>query len=246
MINLKKRKNTRILIILISIFSIALIGFLITFYFTINSGTENQDNNENNEQQIDDVKRNLQEEATILNKQYKDVVGWLRISGTSIDTAVYQADNNDRYLRNDKDNKETRWGENFLDYRCNTKRINEPMQHYIIYGHNTEVDTRFTPLFNYKDEEFFKKHQNIEFSTLYGNYKFQIFATYSTNTDFFYIDTNFKDINEFENFVKSLKAKSEYETNVEVTKDDVILTLSTCDYSIENGRYVVQAKLIKE
>lgn len=246
MINLKKRKNTRILIILISIFSVALIGFLITFYFTVNNGNNDQNINNNQEQQFEGTIRNLQEEATVLNKQYKDVVGWLRISGTSIDTAIYQANNNDRYLRNDKDNKETRWGENFLDYRCNTKRINEPMQHYIIYGHNTEVDTRFTPLFNYKDEEFFKNHQNIEFSTLYGNYKFQIFATYSTDTDFFYIDTNFKDINEYESFINSLKAKSEYETNVEVTKDDVILTLSTCDYSIENGRYVVQAKLIKE
>jgi sortase, srtB family len=245
MINLKKRRNTRILIILISIFAMALIGFLITFYFTINSGNETQKQNNENEQ-TQGVIRNLQEETIALNKQYNDVVGWLRISGTSIDTAIYQADNNDRYLRNDKDNKETRWGENFLDYRCDINKINEPMQHYIIYGHNTEVDTRFTPLFNYKDEEFFKNHQNIEFSTLNGNYKFQIFATYSTNTDFFYIDTNFKDINEYESFLNSLKAKSEYNTNVEVTKDDVILTLSTCDYSIENGRYVVQAKLIKE
>ena len=245
MINLKKRRNTRILIILISIFAIALIGFLITFYFTINSGNEAQEQNNENEQTQGAI-RNLQEETIALNKQYNDVVGWLRISGTSIDTAIYQADNNDRYLRNDKDNKETRWGENFLDYRCDINKINEPMQHYIIYGHNTEVDTRFTPLFNYKDEEFFKNHQNIEFSTLNGNCKFQIFATYSTNTDFFYIDTNFKDINEYESFLNSLKAKSEYNTNVEVTKDDVILTLSTCDYSIENGRYVVQAKLIKE
>ena len=152
MINLKKRRNTRILIILISIFAIALIGFLITFYFTINSGNETQEQNNENEQTQGAI-RNLQEETIALNKQYNDVVGWLRISGTSIDTAIYQADNNDRYLRNDKDNKETRWGENFLDYRCDINKINEPMQHYIIYGHNTEVDTRFTPLFNYKDEK---------------------------------------------------------------------------------------------
>ena len=103
MINLKKRRNTRILIILISIFAIALIGFLITFYFTINFGNETQEQNNENEQTQGAI-RNLQEETIALNKQYNDVVGWLRISGTSIDTAIYQADNNDRYLRNDKDN----------------------------------------------------------------------------------------------------------------------------------------------
>ncbi|MDD3303913.1 MAG: class B sortase [Clostridia bacterium] len=244
MINVKKRRNTRILIILASIFGIALIGFLLSFFFTSNDDKKTQ-LTEKTENQLPSTKRNLQEESTILSKQYKDVVGWLRISGTSIDTAIFQSDNNDRYLRKDKDNKETKWGENFLDYRCDIKKMEQSMQHYIIYGHNTEVDTRFTPLFNYKKEEFFKTHQNIEFSTLYGNYKFQIFATYTTNTDFFYIDTKFKDADDYETFLKSLKAKSEYDTKVEVNKNDTILTLSTCDYGIENGRYVVQAKLVK-
>ena len=62
MINLKKRRNTRILIILISIFAIALIGFLITFYFTINSGNETQEQNNENEQTQGAI-RNLQEET---------------------------------------------------------------------------------------------------------------------------------------------------------------------------------------
>ena len=34
--------------------------------------------------------------------------------------------------------------------------------------------------------------------------------------------------------------------NIEISKEDTILTLSTCDYSKTNGRFVVQAKLIKE
>ena len=36
-----------------------------------------------------------------------------------------------------------------------------------------------------------------------------------------------------------------YDTGVEVDSTDTILTLSTCEYSVEDGRFVVQARLIK-
>ena len=120
------------------------------------------------------------------------------------------------------------------------------MQHYIIYGHNTEVDTRFTPLLNYKNKDFYKEHQLIELATEDGIYKFQIFSTYKTTTDFYYIETEFENKDGYGEFVKSIKEKSEFDTGIEVSKNDTILTLSTCDYSIKNGRYVVHAKLIEE
>lgn len=251
MINIKKRKERRILlVILISIF------LLIVSYFIISASIINYNNrklpgtvSENTEIPITfstDEGRDLVNELQELSTTYKDVKAWLKIPGTSIDSAIFQSDNNDRYLRNDRDNNQTRWGENFLDYRCNLTKIEESMQNIIIYGHNTEVDTRFTPLFNYTDLEFYNKHQYIELATSTKNYKFQIFSVYKTTTDFYYIDTSFKDINSYEAFVNSLKSKSQIDTKVDISKDDTILTLSTCDYDVNNGRFVVQAKLIKE
>ena len=189
--------------------------------------------------------RDLVQDISNINLKYKDAVAWLKVLGTSIDTPVFKAEDNERYLRNDRDNLTTRWGENFLDYTCDLNNIDKENQHYIVYGHNTEVDTRFTPLLNYKNNAFYQTHQIIEFATLENVYKFQIFSAYKTTTDFYYIETDFKDKEEFGTFVKSLKDKSEYDTGINVTQDDVILTLSTCDYSIENGRYVVHAKLVK-
>ena len=245
MINPKKRKEQRIIIItFISIFMIAFIGLVVSLLV---SGTSNNIQAQNAKKVTDSRQenRNLQEEIKKVNETYKEAKAWLKVPGTSIDSAVYQSTDNDRYLRNDKDNVQTRWGENFIDYRCNLDNITNPMQNYIIYGHNTEIDTRFTPLLEYKDKTFFDDHQIIELATLNGYYRFQVFAAYQTTTDFYYIDTNFKDAKDFESFDNSLKEKSAYDNNVEVTSEDTILTLSTCDYSIENGRFVVHAKLLK-
>lgn len=241
-----KVSNKQIFIFLAVILIIAFIGFFVSYCI---HNSNNQDNESVDKSKvITDSKqenRNLQEEVKAENAKYNDVKAWIKVPGTSIDSPVFQAKNNDRYLRNDKDNNQTRWGENFLDYRCNVDNITKEMQHYIIYGHNTEIDTRFTPLFNYKDVNYFNEHRYVEFATLNGSYKFEIFSVYTTNTDFYYIDTTFRNIDEYGEYLKKLKAKSEYDTKVEITKEDTILTLSTCDYNIANGRYVVHAKLIK-
>ena len=47
-------------------------------------------------------------------------------------------------------------------------------------------------------------------------------------------------------FLITVKSKSMYDTNQDITENDTILTLSTCDYTRKNGRFVVQCKLINE
>lgn len=242
--SMKKISNKQIIIIFAIILAFAVIGLVISFLF---SKKIDEQPSEDKSKVITDSKqenRNLQEEVKEENMKYPDAKAWIKVPGTSIDSVVFQADNNDRYLRNDKDNNQTRWGENFLDYRCHTNELGKPMQHYIIYGHNTEIDSRFTPLLNYKEESYYQEHKYIEFATLYGSYKFEIFAAYQTSDDFYYIDTTFRDKDEYGNYLQELKKKSTYDTKVEISKEDTILTLSTCDYEIANGRYVVHAKLV--
>lgn len=243
---IKLSKNKKIIIILVVILVVAIIGFIISYIFSKNKFSNEMSDDKS--KVITDSKqenRNLQSEIIELNKSYKDAKAWIKVPGTSIDSPVFQCDNNDRYLRNDKDNNQTRWGENFLDYRCNIDNIGKKMQHFIIYGHNTEIDSRFTPLLNYKNEEYVKDHKYIEFATLNGSYKFEVFSAYSTTTDFYYIDTTFRNVDEYGKYLETLKLKSEYNINVDVKSEGTILTLSTCDYDIADGRYVVHAKLVE-
>ena len=165
--------------------------------------------------------RNLVEELKAVNVTYSDAVAWLKVPKTQI------------------------WGETYLDYRCDVKNLAAAKTNIIIYGHNTETDNRFTPLLNYKKEEFYNKHKYIELATLDKTYTYEIFTVYRTDTKFYYIDTVFNSDKEFDDFVESCAKKSRYGTEVEVSGADKILTLSTCDYSLKDGRFVVQARLVE-
>ena len=83
-------------------------------------------------------------------------------------------------------------------------------------------------------------------SSLNGNYKWEIFSVFVTDVNYFYLDTHFENADEYSNFLKDLKSKSMYNTETEITGNETILTLSTCDYTRKDGRFVVQAKLVKE
>ena len=190
--------------------------------------------------------RNLVEELSKVNVTYKDAKAWLKVPGTTIDYPIFQGTDNTKYYRDDRNGDTQLWGETFLDYRNDVSKSTERMTNIIIYGHNTETDNRFTPLLNYKREEFYQKHKYIELATKNGLYRYEIFSVYSVDaTKFYYIDTEFESQTDYDNFITSLVKKSRYDTGVEVTAADSILTLSTCDYSIKNGRFVVQARLVK-
>lgn len=188
--------------------------------------------------------RNFQNEIIALNATYPDAIGWIKISGTSIDLPVFKGISNEDYFAKDRENEEKKYGELFMDYRCNLNNMDE-MSHFIIYGHNPEDGTYFSDLIKYEKEDFFKNNQIIEMSTINGNYKWQVFSVYKTTPDFFYIDVNFDNVTEYTTFLSNLKSRSMYDTGIDVNSSDTILTLSTCEYSVEDGRFVVQAKLIK-
>lgn len=248
------KKKKIIVAVAIAVIALALLGWM--GYIIVN---RNKDNNVEDTPKVDELEyislsditssedegRDLSAEVKALNATYPDVKGWLKVPGTSIDAPIFQSSDNDRYLRHNRDNEYYMWGEDFLDYRTTVDKLKEKNMHYIIYGHNSSEDSCFTPLLKYKDEDFFKEHKTLEFSTIDGNYKWEIFSVYITDTSFFYIDTNFENDEEYSDFLRTLKNKSSYDTGVEVSKEDTILTLSTCEYSLTDGRFVVHARLVK-
>ena len=195
----------------------------------------------------EDGARDLKNELIALNATYSDAVAWIVIPGTNIDTPIFQAKDNNRYLRTDRDGNATSWGETFMDY--DSKVDLSGYTNLVVYGHNTTTDDHFTPLEKYLDKAFYDQNKVIYMSTVNGNYKWKIFSVFKTtgdNYNDFYIDTNFENDNDFNTFVSYFKSKSIYDTSVEVSKDDDILTLSTCEYTQNNGRLVIMAKLVKE
>lgn len=173
-----------------------------------------------------------------------DTVGWLKIKGTNIDYPIVRAKDNTYYLTRNFYKEKDYNGWIFMDYRNNIKKGDD---NTIIYAHNRYTSgVMFGTLPNIKKKDWLKNKENqvISFNTLYRNEKWQIFSYYNINVTSDYLVTNFKTDEEKENFIETIKKRSMNKFDVEVNKDDKILTLSTC--LDDNKRFVVHAVLLDE
>lgn len=200
---------------------------------------------ESGEQEQADGSKAVRPGFDALLEQNPDVVGWITVDGTQIDYPILQSGNNEFYLTKNYNHNESRAGSIFLDYRND---VGSEDLNTIVYGHRMKDGSMFQHLTKYLDEDFLKEHQTFEFDTLYDRYEAEIFAVYNTMTDFDYIKTDFSSKEEYEQFLKEIQDTSHFQTDVDVSADDRIITLSTCDYELDQdeGRLVVQAKLTKK
>lgn len=179
-----------------------------------------------------------------LKEMNDDVVGWITIDDTKIDYPIMQGDNNEAYLTRNYHGDKSIAGSIFMDYR-NDITLNE--NNFILYGHRVKDGSMFQHLTKYLEEDFFDTHRTFTIDTLYDRYEAEIFAVYNTMIDFNYIQTDFSNQAEFEQLLAGMNERSIYETDIEVNSDDQILTLSTCEYTLDpdHSRLVVHAKLTK-
>lgn len=171
-----------------------------------------------------------------------DIVGWVSIDDTKINYPVLQAEDNEYYLNRNYKLEESRAGSVFMDYR-NDLAFGD--RNLILYGHNMKDGSMFKHLNKFREEEFFKSHPEVFVDTLHESADAEVFAVYYTTTDFDYIQTDFASAEDYGQLLTQIKEKSMYEADVNVDEDDRIVTLSTCDYTLDpdEGRLVVHAKL---
>lgn len=178
-----------------------------------------------------------------LKNRNADFFGWISIDGTNIDYPVmHTPDDPEYYLRRAFDKSSSRSGVPFLDAACFTGCGN-----YLIYGHNMGNGTMFADLLSYTDPEFWQKHPLIQFDTLDQAGSYAVLAAFYTEispeTEFRYDRyTDLRNREDFLTYMEQVKAASLYDTGVTAEYGDVLLTLSTCSYHTENGRFVVVAR----
>ena len=176
-------------------------------------------------------------------KENPDTVGYISIPNTRVQYPVTQTVDNDYYMTRDFYGNPFDGGSIFMDYRNNIREIGEP-NNLIIYGHHMKDNSMFATLTYYYSNTFFQSNPIIEFDTIYGNYKWEVFSAYATDVDFYYIETYFATPEDYADFLQECKDKSKHKNDVMPTAEDTILTLSTCFYNGEGDRFVVQARLI--
>ena len=143
----------------------------------------------------------------------KDVIGWIKIKGTSIDTLITQHSNNNYYLRTGFYKKYNRYGNAYLDYRAGVENLS---QNSVIYGHSGRDETQvFSVLFDYLDYDFYINNPIIEFGTIYKDYKWKIFSVFISSVEkkddkgyfFYYINPTIKP-EKFPGFIDQIKQYS--------------------------------------
>ena len=185
-----------------------------------------------------------------LYEENNDLAGWLTIEGTVIDYPVmYKEDDNDYYLSHNFNKDSDVNGMLVLDKRCARDGSGRNM---LIHGHHMRNGSMFGSLQKYEDEAYFKEHPLISFSTLYQERSYEIFAVfkssvYDEETDDikFYDFIDIQTREDFNSYIRSAINGSLYDTGVRPYWGDKLLSLSTCEYSKENGRLVVVGREVK-
>ncbi len=176
---------------------------------------------------------------TEYSEKYEDFKFWLYIEDTTISNYVMQSTDNDYYLYRNIFQQKNVSGSLFLDYRNDPERL---QGNNIVYGHAMANGTMFGMLNRFRKEEYFDTHQMIYTYSASEVTVWRIFSAYDTTTDNYYIQTYFASDEEYLQFLRTAQSNSLYSTDIVLTSQDDILTLSTCFKNfVDNGRFVVHA-----
>lgn len=151
---------------------------------------------------------------------------------------------NEKYLHADFRGDYSYVGTPFADVKCTLDSDN-----ILLYGHNIVDGSMFAGLFEYEDEEYWEEHPVIMFSDLYEDYEYEVLAVFydrvyrKSETCFkFYQFIDAENEEDFDYAISQFKEKSLYDTGVDAEYGDQLITLITCAYHVENGRFVVVAR----
>lgn len=205
----------------------------IEIYEEETDNVENVDNeNQNNEHKVDFEK---------LKKQNKDIVAWLKVNNTQINYPIVQSKDNSYYINHNFNKEYNQAGWPFMDYK---NKLDGTDKNIVIYGHNMKNNSMFGSLPDVLSKKWYNNEDNyiIDLVTEEKEYKYQVFSVYKIENEEYYIKTKFES-DEFSQFIKIIKGRSYKNFKVDITKEDVILTLSTCG-ATNDYRIVLHAKKI--
>ena len=261
----KREKRRRLTVVICSVIAVACFGYFGVYYYF---SDRTQVNYENLAQlkgstalasgtstgvtihytEEEEIELKVLEEYQTLYSKNRSLIGWLKIDDTNIDYPVMQTSNNEYYLDHNYSQEYDKNGSLFLDKDCDVVHRSTNL---IIYGHHMKSGKMFGNLNRYSSEDYCKQHSTIQFDTIYekGTYEVMyVFRSRIYNEDEvvfkYYQFLDAASEKEFNSNMQEMAELSLYDTGVTAVYGDELLTLSTCDSSEEDGRFVVVAKRV--
>lgn len=180
-----------------------------------------------------------------------EVVGWLWVDDTKLNYPVmYTPDDPEKYIHLDFNEEYDVGGLPFVDAKCS---MDPRSDNLIIYGHNMMNGTQFGSLMDYAEESYWQEHPQFHFSTLYETKTYDIVAAFYDRVYYkhedvfkFYQFIDAENEADFQNAIDNYQMKALYDTGVTAEYGDELITLVTCSYHTDNGRFVVIGRAVEE
>ena len=253
--HLKNSKKIKILLLIV-LTTIVVLGVTYMSYYLYNNYKTRKDNTEIlgnvkiNETDITGTKTERMLQLEELQKENEEIIGWLEIEGTNINYPVLQASDNDYYLTHNYKKEKSSTGSIFLDKDFD---LINGSSNYLIYGHRSKSGLMFEDLMKYAKEDFYKEHTKVKFNTNKDDSLYEILAVFYSRVYYkseknvfrYYYFVNANNEQEYNDFVNNAKKVSLYDTGVTANYGEQLLTLSTCEYSQEDGRFAIVCKKVE-
>ena len=179
-----------------------------------------------------------------------DLVGWISIYDSMINYPVVQTgtDRTDYYLKRDFYKNYSAHGCIYVREQCD---VFAPSDNLTIYGHRMQDNTMFGYLAKYEEKSYWELHPFVRFDTLKHRQLYQIICVFKTTANLgegfpYHRFENAQTEEEFNDFLSRCKSLALYDTGLTAKYGDKLISLSTCEYTQQNGRLVVLAKRIAQ
>ena len=216
-----------------------------------NNGDNKEEAEQTTEQQTEETAETTEPTEPGMLAGYKeiyemnnDVVGWIKMEGTKMDYPVMQTpEEPNYYLYRDFDKKNSKRRSIYAREVCD---VNEPSDNITIFGHNMADGSMFACLGNYTSKHAWENNSLIFFDTLNEYHTYKIFAVFKTSANIgqgfsYHQFVDAENAAQFDEFVATCKKLSFYDTGITPVYGDKLICLSTCEYTLDNGRLVVAA-----
>ncbi len=203
-----------------------------------------------NEVQLSEAEQQVVNKVNELQNENQDVKGWIQINDTKINYPLLQAsEDNEYYLKRNYKKENSSYGSIFLDMSSD---LNNNNSNLIIYGHNMKDGEMFQNLMYYTDKDFYDNHKVINIYTNNEARKYEIVTVFKSRVFYqneqdvfrYYYSFDLDTEEKYNDYINNCKKIQLYDTGVNASFGEQLITLIVCEYSQTNGRFVVVAKRI--
>ena len=183
-----------------------------------------------------------------LQEENEHIYAWIYIPGTKVDYPILQHPTEESYyLDRNLDGSRGYPGCIYTDY-LNEKDFSD--NNTVIYGHNMKDGTMFGELHKFEDKAFFEENKYAYIYTPEKIYVYEIFAAYEFSDLHLLYGYDMDNPEIFEIYLDSVfntrGMNAHIRSTSTVTKEDKIITLSTCIGNKPKNRYLIQGVLLNK